>query len=246
MSWHSTPLVGGEDVGELRRQVGERDRRREQRVERGIVKQVERGGKTAAIVPARRGATARPCRPGWRRACSRREWKASPSGTFTSSRRTRTAPAPSPRRRRAAARSQARPPTRWCGPRDRSRPGAASGAAKPAPNCARDRGARRVRYRPPSRACRASWRTAAPPAGPSTPAPTTAIRSAGPGAPSQMALSAVSMLAASTARSAGSPSGSGTIFSAGKVKHGLVRIKRKAEAAFQRRPGRPRRAPTIA
>ena len=39
--------------GSLRRQVGEGDRRRDQRVERGVVQQVERGGKTAAIVPAR-------------------------------------------------------------------------------------------------------------------------------------------------------------------------------------------------
>ena len=68
---------------------------------------------------------------------------------------------------------------------------------------------------------------------PSTPAPTTAMRPAGPGAASHVALSAVSMLAASAARSGGRPSGKRHNIFGGKVKHGLVRIKREAEAALQ-------------
>src|SRR5215813_12800824 len=42
-----------ENVGQTRRQVGERDRRREQRVERGIVQKRQRGGAAAGKVPAR-------------------------------------------------------------------------------------------------------------------------------------------------------------------------------------------------
>src|ERR1700752_2917840 len=45
--------LGVEDVGQLRRQVREGDRRRDQRVERGVFQQIQGGGKTAAIVPAR-------------------------------------------------------------------------------------------------------------------------------------------------------------------------------------------------
>src|SRR4051794_1974751 len=44
---------GIEDVGKPRRQVGERDRRCDQRVQCRIVQQVERGGETPAVVPAR-------------------------------------------------------------------------------------------------------------------------------------------------------------------------------------------------
>jgi KDO2-lipid IV(A) lauroyltransferase len=52
---------------------------------------------------------------------------------------------------------------------------------------------------------------------PTTPAPTTAMRSAGPGAPSHSALSAVSMLAASTARCGGTWAGTSTTAFAGTV-----------------------------
>src|SRR3954465_6083826 len=44
------PARGIEDTGELGRQVAERDRGRQQFVQNGIVQEVERGGKTAAIV----------------------------------------------------------------------------------------------------------------------------------------------------------------------------------------------------
>src|SRR3984893_2900275 len=44
---------GIENVGQLSRQVAERDSRRQQAVQHRIVQEVERGGKTAAIIPAR-------------------------------------------------------------------------------------------------------------------------------------------------------------------------------------------------
>ena len=52
---------------------------------------------------------------------------------------------------------------------------------------------------------------------PTTPPPTTAMRSAGPGAASHTALSAVSMLAASTPRDAGTSAGSSVTASAGRL-----------------------------
>ena len=85
MSWHSTPLAGVEDVGQLRRQVGERDRRRQQRIERRIVQQVERRGRAGGDASSAAGATARPARPGSRPASAARMWNAPPSGTATSS-----------------------------------------------------------------------------------------------------------------------------------------------------------------
>src|SRR6185503_5772460 len=45
--------LGVENIGQPRRKIGERDRRRDQRVERGIVEQVECGGKAASVIPAR-------------------------------------------------------------------------------------------------------------------------------------------------------------------------------------------------
>ena len=123
MSWHSTPLVGVEDVGQLRRQVGEGDRRRDQRVERRVGQQSRArrpaGGDSPSAARCE-GATL----PTWlemslQPAASGRRRRAAPAHRR---RRTRTAPAPSPRRRRAAARSRARRPTRWYGPRGRSRP----------------------------------------------------------------------------------------------------------------------------
>ena len=53
---------------------------------------------------------------------------------------------------------------------------------------------------------------------PTTPAPITAIRPNGPGAASQVALSAVSMLAAITARDSVISAGTGTAKSAGTSK----------------------------
>ena len=53
---------------------------------------------------------------------------------------------------------------------------------------------------------------------PTTPAPTTAMRSPGPAPPSHSALRAVSMLAVSVARRAGTPSGTGTRDAAGTLK----------------------------
>ena len=74
---------------------------------------------------------------------------------------------------------------------------------------------------------------------PTTPAPTTAMRSGRARArASQIALSAVSMLAASTARGGGMSSGTGTTASAGTVELGLMRMQREDIAADQRgRPG---------
>ena len=64
------------------------------------------------------------------------------------------------------------------------------------------------------------------------------MRPDGPGAASQVALSAVSMLAASTARCSGMSPGSGTTASAGKIELGLMGMQREDGAADQRRrPG---------
>ena len=70
---------------------------------------------------------------------------------------------------------------------------------------------------------------------PTTPAPTTTMRSPGPAPPSHSALSAVSILAASVARRAGTPSGTGTRAVDGHVETVLVRMQAEHRAADQLR-----------
>ena len=216
MSWHSTPLSGSRMSGSLRRQVGERDRRRDQGVERGVVQQVERGGKTAAIVPAR--------------AMRRRDLadlagdELEAAGVEDVAERdfhfVGAVPGQFQHRRLVAGEPQ----------RGREPGRGGAGVHHQIAVAGRLRRAPRSRRRTPGQcAARAGLMsttvTCVPgilahsraTSRPSTPAPTTAIRSAGPGAPSHTALSAVSMLAASTARSAGSPSGSGRIFSTARL-----------------------------
>ena len=189
--------------------------------------------------PARPVRRRDPCRPGSTPAaaggCGRRRRAApSPARRHTSSFRARWPP-----RRRARAPCQARPHGRWRERRDRSRPWCrVSGVAKPTPR-ARANSARAglmstsVTSAPGSRPHRYATRA------PTTPAPTTAMRSAGPGAASQTALSAVSILAASTARCGGRFSGSTTAALAGILNRfwcgwsvKTVRPRRASVAAF--------------
>ena len=55
---------GLQDIGKTRRQFAERNGRREQSVEPRIAQELERRLQPPAMRPARRGAKARPCRPG--------------------------------------------------------------------------------------------------------------------------------------------------------------------------------------
>ena len=72
---------------------------------------------------------------------------------------------------------------------------------------------------------------------PTTPAPTTATRPQGPAPASHTAFSAVSMLAASTARAAGTPAGTASAAAAGTSNKRLVRMQREDRPAHQiRRP----------
>ena len=74
-----------QDIRQSRRQLAERDRRREQRIERGCVgQQLDRGLEPLAVRRSPRGARARPCRPGSTSSFRRRLWNAPPSGTATS------------------------------------------------------------------------------------------------------------------------------------------------------------------
>ena len=167
---------------------------------------------------------------------SRRLWNASPSGAATSPapyQLISTIVASSPAQRSAVARP-APLPLAWktrshsagaaSASQSRRRALAASSARAGAISTTRD-------LRRPAAA-----RTAARPEGRPTPPPTTAMRSAGPGAPSQTALSAVSMLAASTARAGGTPSGTAHHRLGRHREQALMRMEREHHAVRATRP----------
>ena len=182
--------IDREQCRQALRRIREFDRRRDQCIEGGIVEQFERRRQSLMIRPARPVDAA--TLPTWLEINRRRRlWKAWPSGTATSPlpyQLSSTTAASSPARRSAVA-SPAALALAWNTTSQFS--GASSAVAKPAPN-ARARSPRpgttstTVTRVPGMRAHnRATMR-------PTTPPPTTAMRSAGPGAPSQTALSAVS------------------------------------------------------
>ena len=91
--------------------------------------------------------------------------------------------------------------------------------------------------RPGSRTRPGSGRAAGPTHAPTMPAPTTATRSPTSGAPSHSALTAVSTVPASTARRAGTPSGTTVTAAAGHDVPRLVRV--EAEDGAPQQTGRP-------
>ena len=233
MSWQSTPLRGLRISGKPRRQFA-RTRPAARAAHRGAdrASELERGLEPLAMRPVARcdGATL----PTWLEMSFRRRlWNAPPSGTAT-------VPAPyqlsSTIGRLVAGDvergAQALAPWRWRERRNRNRSARrrawrsrrrALAPARRAPDRCRPASPRR----PSMRAQRK------PTSAPTTPAPTTAMRPDGPGAASQVALSAVSMLAASTARDGG--------MSVGHRHHGVGRHDRtRSDAdAARRRCGRP-------
>ena len=212
-------------------------RRRDQRIERGVAQQAERRGQAAAVGPAR------PVRG--RDLADLARDRAAGGGCGTP-RRAAAATSPAPYQLSSTTvRLVAGEPQRG------GEPGGAALAwttRSQSAGAASRRGEGRRRGRPRSRRARGSMSTSVTSAPgssahshahqePTTPPPTTAMRSAGPGAASHTALSAVSMLAASTARAAGTPVGSGAAASAGTIERGLMGMERKADAADE--SGRP-------
>ena len=144
----------------------------------------------------------------------RRAWKASPSGKGTerdpyqlASTMVPSTPADS-----SAARKPSGWPLAWM-TRSASLPAGGSTAnARPSARAAVSRaGLTSTTVTAAAGACRQSQAASRP----TTPAPITTIRSPGPGRASQTTFTAVSMLAASTARVAGTPSGTGVTAAAG-------------------------------
>ena len=111
---------------------------------------------------------------------------------------------------------------------------AAAGAAKPTPEPRGDGGARRPQCRPARPAQPGTRAASQATSRPTTPAPTTAMRSPSRGAASHSALTAVSMLAASTARAGGTPSGSSMHRLRRHHVARLVRVQAEHRAAEQR------------
>ena len=143
----------------------------------------------------------------------------------------------SPRNRRGAAPSQDPPrsPLAW---KTRSASPRAARARRSGSRARRRARARRGRCRSARRACPGIRAASAAMKQPTTPAPTTAMRSPRRGPASHSALTAVSMLAASAARASGTSSGTG---SDGVGRHDvaiLMRIKAEDAPAAQRRASR--------
>ena len=233
MSWHSTPLAGVEDVGQLAR-AGRRTRPAARSAHRAPDRcsRSSAAVKAAAVVPAR--------------AVRRRDLadlagdELQPAAVEGAAERHRDVVAPyqvssstvasSPASRSAVASPAAE--ALACTTRSQLS-GALSGAAKAAPSVSAMRGPRRIDIDQRHLRARHAARRAARPAARARRRRPPRSGRPGPGAPSQTALSAVSMLAASTARSGGSAVGQRHDIFGRKVKHGLVRIKREDEAAFQ-------------
>ena len=172
-----------------------------------------RAGPGWSASPGDAGATV----PTWlARSVSRREWKAPPSG---SGHLAVAVPAQREhgRPRRGAGRATS------CSPAPRARWRAPRGPARRRRPAARRTGRRAGRPRPPGcgrcrpvrRRCTGTGASSRATQHPTIPAPTTVTRSPSSGGASHSALTAVSTVPASTARRAGTSSGTGTTASAG-------------------------------
>ena len=239
MSWQSTPLRGFRISARRPGRSPNGNGRRKQRVEMRMRGELDRGLEPLAM-GERRAVR-------WRHLADLARHDLEAAAVERAAERHRHGPRPVPAQledgrfvgRDVERGAQVPRPWRWRERQNRNRPAHRPGVAKPR-RSARASSARAgsmsisVTVAPSTRAQRN------PTSAPTTPAPTTAMRPDGPGAASQVALSAVSTLAASTARDSGISPGHRQHGLGRNVEFGLVGMQREDVAADAAPPARPR------